>query len=49
MDVKGMIEMLVWLVIDGLAAIWLLSMLFRMALGSPLALSLEMMAKALCG
>ncbi len=49
MDIKGMVEMLVWLLIDALAAIWLLQRLFGTALGSPLALPLQLMAESLCG
>lgn len=49
MDVKEMVETLIWLVIDGLAAVWLLRLLFQMVLGSALGQPLRLMAEALCG
>lgn len=49
MDAKSMIETMVWLVIDGLAAVWLLRLLFGMILGDTMLQPLKLFAEALCG
>lgn len=47
MSVKAMVENIIWLTIDGLAAAWMVKTLFQIILEG--AQPFELMAQALCG
>lgn len=49
MEIKSIVERLAWLIVDGLAAVWLVKTLFQMALGGSLMQPFVQMAEALCG
>lgn len=49
MEVKEMLETMLWVVVDGLAAIWILRMLVDIMTNGMLAGALLLMAEALCG
>lgn len=49
MEVKSMVETMIWIVLDGLALIWVLYILWGLAGGGILTQALQLMAKALCG
>ena len=49
MEVKSMVETMTWIVLDGLALIWVLYILSGLAGGGILAQALQLISKALCG
>lgn len=49
MEIKSLIHMITWGVIDGLAAVWVLQLLWKMFGDGTLIQSLLLMSRAMCG
>ena len=49
MELKTMVHTMMWIVIDGLAAIWVLRMLLHIMAGGELAEAVLLMSRAICG
>lgn len=49
MELKSMIHTMIWIVVDGLAAVWVLRMLFRIIAGGNLAQAILLMSQTICG
>lgn len=49
MELKSMVHTMIWLVIDGLAAIWVLHMIASVMAGGSLAQTILLMSQTICG